>query len=96
MALGSGLRAETTVIRVLFFARIREQLDCASIELEWCDSLSGIEGVRSTLITQGGVHWGTVLSEDNIICAVNQQVVTADVQLNDGDEIAFFPPVTGG
>lgn len=93
---GSGLRAESTVIRVLFFARIREQLDCSSMELDWNDSVRGIEGLRSALIARGGSQWDAVLSQDNIICAVNQQVVTSDIELSDGDEVAFFPPVTGG
>jgi molybdopterin synthase sulfur carrier subunit len=32
----------------------------------------------------------------NLRCAVNQQMVALDSPLGDGDEVAFFPPVTGG
>jgi molybdopterin synthase sulfur carrier subunit len=84
------------MIEVLFFARIREQLDCASLEREWDDSLGSIDGLRDALIASGGEQWQLVLSEENIICAVNQQVVSGNIELADGDEVAFFPPVTGG
>ena len=84
------------MIKVLFFARIREQLDCASVERDWDNSLHSIEGLRSALVASGGEQWEAVLTEENIICAVNQQVVTGKIELADGDEVAFFPPVTGG
>jgi len=84
------------MIKVLFFARIREQLDCASVERDWDNSLRSIDGLRAALVASGGKQWEVALTEENIICAVNQQVVTGDIELADGDEVAFFPPVTGG
>jgi molybdopterin synthase sulfur carrier subunit len=84
------------MIKVLFFARIREQLDCASLEREWDDSLRSIDGLRAALVASGGEQWQAALTEENIICAVNQQVITGNIELADGDEVAFFPPVTGG
>lgn len=33
---------------------------------------------------------------DNVLMAVNQEYVGADHPVEDGDEVAFFPPVTGG
>jgi molybdopterin synthase sulfur carrier subunit len=84
------------MIRVLFFARIREQLGCARRELEWHSSVASVQDLRSVLCAEGGTSWQEALYEDNIICAVNQEVVTPDRALCDGDEVAFYPPVTGG
>ena len=84
------------MIKVLFFARIREQLDCASLEREWDDSVRSVDGLRAALVASGGERWQAALTEQNIICAVNQQVITGNIELADGDEVAFFPPVTGG
>ena len=84
------------MIKVLFFARIREQLDCASPEREWDDSVRSVDGLRAALVASGGEQWQAALTEQNIICAVNQQVITGNIELADGDEVAFFPPVTGG
>ena len=84
------------MIRVLFFARIREQLGCARRDLEWHSSVASVQDLRTVLCDQGGISWQAALYEDNIICAVNQVVVTPAQALCDGDEVAFYPPVTGG
>ncbi len=84
------------MLHIVFFARVKEQLGCASVELEWNQALSSLESVKKQLYTRDSGNWGDILSEDNIICAVNHTVVNGNVSLSDGDEIAFFPPVTGG
>lgn len=82
------------MIRVLFFARLREQLDTDATELEAAPAT--VAEARARLVEAGGPRWRSVLEEDNIIAAVNQEVVSLDAPLRDGDELAFFPPVTGG
>lgn len=82
------------MIRVLFFARLREQLDTDATELDTAPAT--VAEARARLVEAGGPHWRSVLEEDNIIAAVNQEVVSLDAPLRDGDELAFFPPVTGG
>ena len=84
------------MLRVLFFARIREQLDCASLEVEWEEGVASLDALQAQLAAQRGQLWADVLGQDNIIRAVNQDVVSANCALADGDEVAFFPPVTGG
>lgn len=84
------------MLHIVFFARVKEQLGCAKLELEWDESLGNIEALRECLCAREGEQWRDTLFEENIICAVNQTVVTAGAELRDNDEIAFFPPVTGG
>lgn len=83
------------MIKVLFFARLREQLECEQLELEWCEGLS-VATLRQRLIEENGDLWQQVLGADNILTAVDQVVVSASHPITDGTEIAFFPPVTGG
>ncbi len=82
------------MIRVLFFARLREQLGTAALELEH-DGVSTVAAAREALVARGGEQW-QLLCADNIITALNQEVVAGDAPLQDGDELAFYPPVTGG
>jgi molybdopterin synthase sulfur carrier subunit len=84
------------VIKVLFFARIREELDCPGLEVAWSDSVNDLDALQEQLFLERGERWREILTQHNIIRAVNQSVVEDGSPLKDGDEIAFFPPVTGG
>ena len=84
------------MLKVLFFARVREALDCPALELPWQEGLASLDALQAHLCATRGEHWSGVLSEDNMIRAVNQIVVEGNCALQDGDEVAFFPPVTGG
>ena len=84
------------MLKVLFFARIREQLDCAGLELPWEPGLGDLDAVERHLVARGGDDWAATFAEHNLIRAINQTVVEPGAAVTDGDEIAFFPPVTGG
>ena len=81
--------------RVIFFASIREALGRADIELSIYEDTK-ISKLIDILTQEGGQDWRSVLTEENVRIAVNQEIVTGDVMVNNSDEIAFFPPVTGG
>ena len=60
------------------------------------DSIKTIAQLRVYLADRGGV-WAEVLAEGRVLrCALNHQMVDATTPLQEGAEIAFFPPVTGG
>lgn len=84
------------MLKVLFFARIKEQLDCGVLELEWRDAGIDLDALQEQLCIENGDKWREVLGQDNMIRAINQTVVDGNSPLQDGDEVAFFPPVTGG
>ncbi len=84
------------MLKLLFFSRIREQLGCSSMELDWDDTLFDLPALERHLIQRGGDQWARTFAEDNLIRAINQEVAAAEASVADGDEIAFFPPVTGG
>lgn len=82
------------MIKVLFFARIREQLNTESIELQARDGLT--TGCIREQLSKTDNIWQKTMAENNLLIAVNQEVTDWQKQVNDGDEVAFFPPVTGG
>ena len=84
------------MLKVLFFARIKEQLDCDALELEWPGAAVDLDALQERLCAEHGGKWREVLGQGNVIRAVNQTVVEGSSALQDGDEVAFFPPVTGG
>lgn len=83
-------------IQLKFFASVREKLGCGSEVLELDVAAISAHQVRELLIARGGV-WSEVLAPNKALrMACNQQMLNNDVQLQDGAELAFFPPVTGG
>lgn len=81
------------MIDVLFFASIRERLGVDKLSIE--PALT-IDQLIAQLIDREGNVWAEVLCAPNVIVAVNQEVADRSRALEDGDEVAFFPPVTGG
>lgn len=82
-------------IDVMLFAHIREQLGTARTTAEIAEG-SSLGHLTAALVDQQGPLWREVLGADNVIRAVNRQVSNDNTVLSDGDEVAFFPPVTGG
>ena len=82
-------------ITVKFFSLIREAVETEQLTLEMTDSLSTVGALKNELSLRGGA-WNEALSHPNLIQAVNQRVVFQDEGIKDGDEVAFFPPMTGG
>ena len=84
------------MVTVLYFARLRESLGRAREELALPESVIDLGSLRDVLVSRGGT-WAQELSATRQVrAAVNQQMAAADTPVKDGDEIAFFPPVTGG
>lgn len=83
------------MIIVRLFARLREQLGHSSVELEPA-AVTTAADVRAALALQYGERWQRELNAEQIIVAVNQEVAGWQSPVADGDEVAFFPPVTGG
>lgn len=83
------------MILINYFARYRDLLNLGGEKLPLTADLKTIEDVRQLLMARGEA-WRTVLGESNLMCALNQELCQPDQGIEDFDEIAFFPPVTGG
>ena len=83
------------MINVLFFAQVRELLGLSTLAVEASESTVTAEGLRAQLAAKDD-KWAKVLAADKLLVAVNQTISSWDTPVVDGDEVAFFPPVTGG
>ncbi len=75
-------------IQVRFFASLREQVGKAEMQLD-AGSVTDVNTVWQQAT-------GNQPMPDNTLMAVNMDYVSADTPVQAGDEVAFFPPVTGG
>jgi len=83
-------------VKVLYFAGLREQLGKPGEELELSSAVSTVAGLRTHLMARGG-DWQKALAQGKALrVAVNQEMAQPTTPVKPGDEIAFFPPVTGG
>lgn len=83
------------MIRVLYFASLRERVGSGGEELPLQDSQT-IGDLLDRLRARGGA-WAEALGPARpVLAAVNQEMAQPDSPVRDGDEVAFFPPVTGG
>ena len=78
-------------INVLFFARYAEVVGFDSLEME--GEFATVDAVRLALAADPEF---AVLNETSLMCARNEELCSLNEPVQAGDEVAFFPPVTGG
>ncbi len=74
-------------INIKYFASLAEQLDCREQQVE--------VDVGASVVDVWRCANGCAIP-DNVLHAVNYEYVASNQEVVDGDEVAFFPPVTGG
>lgn len=83
------------MIKLLYFARLREELGCAEEALELPAGINNVKQLHSHLCNRNP-HWAEVLQRPGLFIAVNHTVVEWDHSLSGDEEVGLFPPVTGG
>ncbi|MBV1872537.1 MAG: molybdopterin converting factor subunit 1 [Gammaproteobacteria bacterium] len=83
-------------IKVCYFARLREKLGISDEIIDLPDNCGNISSVRAVLQKRDEIWQQAFASDQSVLSALNHEMVTSDHQLEAGDELAFFPPVTGG
>jgi molybdopterin synthase sulfur carrier subunit len=91
-----GAHAQGLSLTVLYFARLREALGIEREQVAVPDTVSNVAALREHLRGRGGAWASELASTKPVRVAVNQDMGTDQTPLRSGDEIAFFPPVTGG
>jgi sulfur-carrier protein len=82
------------MIRLLYFAALRQALGCAEETMILPEAVSTLGELRAHLALRGA-PWDALLAPE-VRMACNQEMGTPQTPIKQGDEVAFFPPVTGG
>ena len=83
------------MIEVLYFAGLREALGCSREIVGLPDGIRTVGTLRDYLAARGE-PWENLATAKNLRAAVNHAMAGPDAGIRSGDEVAFFPPVTGG
>ncbi len=78
-------------MKILYFASLKETTKTSGEEIAISSDMTAGE-LRQLLVEKYGDHY----FPSNILCAVNQVMANDSTLLTNSDEVAFYPPVTGG
>ena len=84
------------MIRLLYFAWVRERIGLAEEALALPDGVASIGALLDWLATRSEAHARALADRGALRVAVDQEFATDATPVRDGAEVAVFPPVTGG
>ena len=87
---------DSNMVKVLYFAKLREDLGCAQEDLALPAGVDTVASLRAYLMARGGAWHEAFARGGAFRVAVNQDMAQPGTPVSAGDEVAFFPPVTGG
>ena len=86
----------TDTLTLVYLARLREAFGTSSERIAPPPGVATVGALRTWLAERGGV-WATELAPGRAVrIAVNHVLAAPDREIHAGDEVALFPPVTGG
>ena len=83
-------------LTILYFAWLREQVGTSRQILPLPPAIGTVADLMRYLAETSPSHAAAFAPNRKVRCAVNQEFATPDTPVHAGDEIGFFPPVTGG
>ncbi len=83
-------------MNLLYFAWVRQKVGVAEEQVSPPESVRDVAGLVAWLAARSPGHAAAFADPKLIRAAVNQDFATPDAPVRPGDEVAFFPPVTGG
>ncbi len=83
-------------MKILYFAWLRAKIGTGAEDIALPAGVTDVAGLTAWLRARGGGYAEALANESVVRVAVNQEYVGPDHPLAETDEVAFFPPVTGG
>ena len=83
-------------IKVLYFALLRDAMGLSEERVEVPESVNTVGALREWLMARGEPSQSALANAKRVRAALNQDMADMSAKIEAGDEVAFFPPVTGG
>ena len=83
-------------VKLFYFAKVRESLGINQEEIDLVNNIKTVADLIDVLKNRG-IQWQSIFEmSSSLRVAVNQELVETNHAINANDEVAFFPPITGG
>jgi len=83
-------------LTILYFAWLRERVGASEEHVPLPAGVATVADLTAWLSDRGPGHASAFANRRTVRCAVNQEFADPATRIGPGDEVAFFPPVTGG
>ena len=83
-------------MKLVYFAWVRDHTGCAEEDIKLPEDITTVEALAMHLAARSDAYHKAFHNLKAVRAAVNQEFATVDTVISDADEVAFFPPVTGG
>ena len=83
-------------MKIIYFSWLKEILGISEENVKPPANIQNIENLTKWLSAKSEKHKQVFLKSKSIRCAINHQIVNKNSKIKNKDEIAFFPPFTGG
>ena len=80
----------------IYFASLKDRIGCSEESIDLPEGVASVESLIAHLSTLHGEQWSSIINGSTVLIAVNHEMSDRSAPVKEGDEVAFFPPVTGG
>jgi molybdopterin synthase sulfur carrier subunit len=84
------------MLKIVYFASLKDRIGRSEESIDLPMSVSSVDSLIEHLSTRHGDEWSSIINGSTVLVAVNHEMSDRSAPVREGDEVAFFPPVTGG
>ncbi len=84
------------MIKIVYFASLKDRIGRSEESLDLPEQIDSVDSLIDHLSALHGDEWSTIINGSTVLVAVNHEMSDRSALVKEGDEVAFFPPVTGG
>jgi molybdopterin synthase sulfur carrier subunit len=84
------------MLKIVYFASLKDRMGRSEESVDLPESVRSVDSLIEHLSTLHGEDWSSIINGSTVLVAVNHEMSDRSAPVKEGDEVAFFPPVTGG
>jgi len=84
------------MLKIVYFASLKDRIGRSEESIDLPMSVSSVDSLIEHLSSLHGDEWSSIINGSTVLVAVNHEMSDRSAPVREGDEVAFFPPVTGG